>query len=205
MNKANFLHRIRDALDHNEFTVPTQPPAPYSAPPQPWNRDDLVRLFKERNEAVLGRVQIVANLEEARSQLTTMLENVQTYCRTSHAILDEINLEGITHHLETAGPADAAVGISGAEFAVATTGTVVLSSAHGRLVTLLPFHHIVVLSASQILPDINDLYDRLGNLEVLPSAFGMHSGPSKSADIEQTMALGVHGPGKVDIIVILEG
>jgi L-lactate dehydrogenase complex protein LldG len=204
MNKADFLGRIRDALDHNERTVPTQPPALYVVPAQHSDRDGLVALFKERNEAVLGRVHLAANLEEARSQLAALLEGAKSYCRTSHEILDRIGLEGIASQLEVAAPADAELGISGAEFAVATTGTVALSSAHGRLVTLLPFHHIVVLNARQILPDINDLYDTLGNLEALPSAFGMHSGPSKSADIEQTMALGVHGPGKVDIIVILE-
>jgi L-lactate utilization protein LutC len=204
MNKADFLERVRDALSHNEATVPAQPPAPYLAPAQHRDRDGLVMLFKERNEAVLGRVHVAANLEEARGQLSKLLEGAASYCRTSHEILDRIGLERIAQHLEVAAPADAELGISGAEFAVATTGTVVLSSAHGRLVTLLPFHHIVVLTANQILLDINNLYDRLGNLEALPSAFGMHSGPSKSADIEQTMALGVHGPGKVDLVVILE-
>jgi L-lactate dehydrogenase complex protein LldG len=97
---------------------------------------------------------------------------------------------------------DADVGITGADYAVAATGSVALSSRYGRLATLLPFHHVVLLCASQILPDLEDLYAQLGSLE-LPSAWGMHTGPSKSADIEQTMALGVHGPGIVDVIVIL--
>ncbi len=88
------------------------------------------------------------------------------------------------------------------DFAVAATGRGT-SSRHGRLATPLPYHHIMILRASQILPDLEDLYAKLGSLE-LPSAWGMHTGPSKSADIEQTMALGVHRPGKVDVIVILD-
>jgi L-lactate dehydrogenase complex protein LldG len=202
MNKDTFLARIRDALGRSERTPVSRPPDP---PSNTHARDAavLVARFKERNEAVLGKVHVVQNLEAAKQQLQTLLEGATTYCRTSHPILDELSLARIVGTRRIAEPRDADVGISGAEFAVAETGTVALSSAHGRLATLLPYHHVVVLRASQILADLEDLYNTLGSLE-LPSAFGLHSGPSKSADIEQTMALGVHGPGKVDIVLILE-
>ncbi|NJK45577.1 MAG: LUD domain-containing protein [Pleurocapsa sp. SU_196_0] len=203
MNRDAFLKRVRDALGHNANTPPSRPPAPPLSTAAPRDIKALVARFKERNELVLGRVWVVDTLEQGRARLTELLEGTRTYCRTSHPILNDLRLEELVRDKFLAEPKDADVGISGAEFAVAETGTVALSSTHGRLVTLLPYHHVVVLRAAQILPDLEDLYGTLDQLE-LPSAFGMHSGPSKSADIEQTMALGVHGPGKVDIVVIHE-
>jgi L-lactate dehydrogenase complex protein LldG len=203
MNRDAFFKRVRDALGHHPNTPPSRPPAPPPSTAAPRDVNALVARFKERNELVLGRVWVVDTPEQGRARLGELLEAASTYCRTSHAILNDLRLEELVTGKTLAEPKNADVGISGAEFAVAETGTVALSSAHGRLVTLLPYHHIIVLRAMQILPDLEDLYNTLDHLE-LPSAFGMHSGPSKSADIEQTMALGVHGPGKVDIVVILE-
>jgi L-lactate dehydrogenase complex protein LldG len=161
----------------------------------------LAERFKLENERVLGKVHLVDSIKAARKTLKTLLEGKKSYVASSHEILKEFALE--KNGLALLEPKDADVGITGADFAVAATGSVALSSSYGRLATLLPFHHIVLLRASQILPDLEDLYGLLGSLK-LPSAFGMHTGPSKSADIEQTMALGVHGPGVVNVIVILD-
>ncbi len=200
MNRTDFLARVREATGRNPKAPITRPPMP---PKLNSERDarGLAERFKLENERVLGSVHLVDSVQDALETLKTLLENKKSYVASSHEILKEFTLEktGLTL-LE---PKDADVGITGADYAVAATGSVALSSSFGRLATLLPFHHIILLKASQILPDLEDLYGLLGSLE-LPSAFGMHTGPSKSADIEQTMALGVHGPGVVNVIVILD-
>jgi L-lactate dehydrogenase complex protein LldG len=200
MNRADFLARVQSATGRNPKAPITRPPAPPSLSP---NQDArvLATRFKLENERVLGKVHLVESFNDARETLKTLLEGKKSYVSSSHAILQEFSLENCG--LELLAPKDADVGITGADFAVAVTGSVALSSSFGRLATLLPFHHIIIFRASQILPDLEDLYAKLGSLE-LPSAWGMHTGPSKSADIEQTMALGVHGPGLVDVIVILD-
>ena len=200
MNRTDFLARVRDATGRNPKAPITRPPAP---PALSATQDArvLAQRFKLENERVLGKVQLVESLENARESLKALLVGKISYVGSSHEILKEFALE--ENGLALLAPKDADVGITGADFAVAATGSLAFSSKHGRLATLLPFHHIIVLKASQILPDIEDLYAKLGSLE-LPSAWGMHTGPSKSADIEQTMALGVHGPGQVDVIVILD-
>jgi L-lactate dehydrogenase complex protein LldG len=199
MNRADFLARVRDATGRNPKAPITRPPAPPTLNPNQDART-LAERFKLENERVLGQVHLVNSLQEARESLKVLLVDKTSFVSSSHEILQEFSLE--KNGLELVVPKDADVGITGADFAVAATGSVALSSSFGRLATLLPFHHIIILKASQILPDLEDLYAKLGSLE-LPSAWGMHTGPSKSADIEQTMALGVHGPGKVDVIVIL--
>ncbi len=202
MNRADFLARVRDATGRNPKAPITRPPAPPALNP---NQDSkaLAERFKLENERVLGKVHLVNSMQVARETLQTLLLGKTSYVGSSHEILNELPLEQIVNDLPMLEAKDADVGITGADFAVAATGSVALSSRHGRLATLLPYHHIMILRASQILPDLEDLYAKLGSLE-LPSAWGMHTGPSKSADIEQTMALGVHGPGKVDVIVILD-
>jgi L-lactate dehydrogenase complex protein LldG len=164
----------------------------------------MVERFRLEQEAVLGRVHVVGSADEAREALRTVLDGARSYIRSPHALLDAVGLGEVAAALglETAPPESADVGVTGCELAVAATGSVGLSSSWGRLAALLPPHHVVVLSADQLVWDINDAYALLARAE-LPGAWGMHTGPSRSADIEQTMALGVHGPGRVDVIVLL--
>ena len=87
--------------------------------------------------------------------------------------------------------------------AVGRTGTVVISSGPGksRLVPLLPPVHIALASTSSLTTDLFTWTAARG--QAMPSSLTLVSGPSKTADIEQTMAIGVHGPKR--LIVILYG
>jgi L-lactate dehydrogenase complex protein LldG len=90
--------------------------------------------------------------------------------------------------------AEADIGLSVAEAALAETGTVAVSSGPGlsRLTALLPPVHLVLVPTSCLTMDIFTwAASRQGPL---PAAITLISGPSKTADIEQTMAIGVHGP-----------
>ncbi|MFN4071522.1 MAG: lactate utilization protein C [Thermus caldifontis] len=98
-------------------------------------------------------------------------------------------------------PEEAPLGVSRALFAVAETGTVALSSEDGRKAQLLPPVHLVLVEEKRVYPS---LLEALLDLKSLPSALGLHSGPSKSADIGQVMVKGVHGPGRL-VVAVLQG
>ncbi|MCZ7572475.1 MAG: lactate utilization protein [Ardenticatenaceae bacterium] len=97
--------------------------------------------------------------------------------------------------------ATADVGLSGATAALAETGSVVVESgpSRSRLVTLLPPASIVVVHASAIVPDL--FAWAAVRPAPVPANVVIISGPSKSADIEQTLAVGVHGPGHLLVLV----
>jgi L-lactate dehydrogenase complex protein LldG len=99
--------------------------------------------------------------------------------------------------------------VSHALAAVAETGTLVLTSGADNPTTLnfLPDVHIVVVNASDIASDIETAMTRLRadfGAGVMPRAVNMITGPSRSADIEQTLILGAHGPRKLHVIVVGE-
>lgn len=93
-----------------------------------------------------------------------------------------------------AAPADAGAGISVAWGAVAETGSLILPSTGTRSVQLLPPVHIVWLPAGRVFARLEDAL--LEMRPELPAAIGVHSGPSRSADIGRTLVTGVHGPGR---------
>ena len=96
--------------------------------------------------------------------------------------------------------ARAAAGISLAWGAVGETGSLVLPSTGTRAVQLLPPVHIVWVPPGRIFARLEDAL--LALKRELPAAVGLHSGPSKSADIGRTVVTGVHGPGRC--IAVLE-
>ena len=102
-----------------------------------------------------------------------------------------------------------AVGITGTDAALASTGTLVLGTGPGRsrAASLLPLHHIVLVSTSRIHPTIEAWMATVREEGRLNETFRtgnqctLVTGPSKSADIELTLTLGVHGPRTVHAIV----
>ena len=103
-----------------------------------------------------------------------------------------------------AGAAAAAVGITSALWAVAETGTVVVSSAppSGRAPSLLPPVHVTFVPAKRLVASTAELFGRLPGAAELPSNLVLVTGPSKSADIGMELALGVHGPGEEHVILV---
>jgi len=101
---------------------------------------------------------------------------------------------------------DDAVGVTGAFAAIAETGTLMLASGAARPTTLnfLPETHVVVLYAGQIAGPYEDAWDRLRAAfgGSLPRTVNLITGPSRSADIEQTLQMGAHGPRRLHIILV---
>jgi L-lactate dehydrogenase complex protein LldG len=96
--------------------------------------------------------------------------------------------------------------VSHAFGAVAETGTLVLASGADNPTTLnfLPDNHIVVVDANDVAADFESVFARLraryGERQ-LPRVVNMITGPSRSADIQQTLILGAHGPRRLHVII----
>lgn len=103
--------------------------------------------------------------------------------------------------------ARAGAGVTGADLAVAETGTLVLNGAPGRprSVSLLPPLHIAVVRREQLLPDQAAMCKELVTLAAAgktPSSLNMITGPSRTADIEHILVRKVHGPGELLVILV---
>lgn len=98
--------------------------------------------------------------------------------------------------------------VTGCALAIAETGTVVLDHGVGqgrRALTLIPDHHVCVVRAAQIVESMAQAISRLrpGVLAGLPLTF--ISGPSATSDIELSRVEGVHGPRRLDIVLVTGG
>lgn len=108
---------------------------------------------------------------------------------------------------------DADIGISGANIAIADSGTLVIVSneGNGRLVTTLPPVHIALLGIEKIVPSLEDatailqVLPRSGTGQKITSYVSFVTGPSRSADIELTLTVGVHGPKELHIVLLDNG
>jgi L-lactate dehydrogenase complex protein LldG len=90
---------------------------------------------------------------------------------------------------------------------VAETGTLIMASGPENPSTLnfLPDNHIVILSAKDITGDYESMWDKLRatyGRGQMPRTVNMITGPSRSADIEQTLLLGAHGPRRLHIVIV---
>ncbi|HZQ28895.1 MAG TPA: LUD domain-containing protein [Acidimicrobiales bacterium] len=98
------------------------------------------------------------------------------------------------------------LGITGAAYGIAATGSLVLhaGAAGGRTASLLPPVHLAFLRTERLLRDAGELFRRLGERFPggLPSQLVLVTGPSRSADIELEVTVGVHGPRQLWIGVL---
>lgn len=108
--------------------------------------------------------------------------------------------------------AQADMGISGAHYAIAETGTLVLMAGdgQGRSVTALPPVHVAVVEGRRLIASMGEFLALMGNSKegvppLLESCISFITGPSRTGDIELALTLGVHGPRELHIILLLPG
>lgn len=108
--------------------------------------------------------------------------------------------------------ADDHVSVTPAFAAIAETGTLMLASGpnHPSTLNLLPDTHVVVVRENQVVASYEDGWDRLraaapgGDRRAMPRTALFVTGPSRSADIEQTLQMGAHGPRRLHILLVAE-
>ena len=108
---------------------------------------------------------------------------------------------------------EATVGISGANMAIAETGTVVIVTNEGNadLTTTLPPVHIALFGFDKLVASLEDavavlrMLPRSGTGQVMTSYVNWITGPSRSGDIEQSLTIGVHGPREMHCVILDNG
>ena len=140
------------------------------------------------------------------SQLNALAEKrkwEKIFCREA-ALREMLNASGFPFNYHpTLADCDAA--ITGCEYLVARTGSILLSSAgeSGRTVSVYAPIHICIAYTHQVVEDISDGLEKvLLQNPTYPSLLTLATGPSRTADIEKTLVVGVHGPKEVFCFLI---
>jgi L-lactate dehydrogenase complex protein LldG len=152
------------------------------------SKSDPINRFKESVESVAGHCIITTDAADVLSRIITDLKAERIAYSDDPPNAHEIF--GFD------------VGVSNAQLGIAETGTLVLDSAceRHRLVSLVPPVHIAIINASSIVETLGDALTLLQKKSISP-AITFITGPSRTADIELTLAIGVHGPQELYVIV----
>jgi L-lactate dehydrogenase complex protein LldG len=185
--------------------------APVGVVPARGHCADPAAQFRAEAERVFATVETVATSAEIPERIAEFLraKNLPTRLRRGDdPYLATLPWSATILALDT-GPAQAddAVALSHAFAGVAETGTLALVSGPDNPVTLnfLPETHIVVLEAETIVGDYEAIWEKLRAVYgegLMPRTVNFITGPSRSADIEQTLLLGAHGPRNLHIIMV---
>lgn len=193
MSREDILSRIRSRR------IKSAPrPMAYSAPKPP---DDLIAQFAERARRVHADVRVIRK-DEIAAAVADLLRarNLPAIVHVPGDVAHDLGALAIERSLP--GPDDAAVSI--APFGIAETGTLVYPAAKERPASwhFRPGLEIALLNAGDILPHMENALSRVGAL--LPHTINFVTGPSRTADIEQTLELGAHGPKALAILIVRE-
>jgi L-lactate dehydrogenase complex protein LldG len=170
-----------------------------------------IDLFREALEAVNGSCTIVADEAEAASTLKQVIElnKLHRIAVSDSPIVGRLmqQFKGSAEVFRNAEPETlfhCDGGITSAQWAIAETGTLVLEtkSERHRLVSLVPTMHIAILAAGRVLGTMPEALEAVSTAGELSRTVTFITGPSRTSDIELTLAIGVHGPARLHVIVI---
>jgi L-lactate utilization protein LutC len=136
------------------------------------------------------RIALAADLDDARPVLTAALEAAR---------FDVVAYEAVAGDRRAVQELDATV--TGCLAAVAATGSIVTGGAAGRGGALLAPLHVCVVETRRVVDGLASLM-RLAPRLGAGSMMAIHTGPSRTADIEKTLIIGVHGPKRVHVVLL---
>jgi L-lactate dehydrogenase complex protein LldG len=210
--RAAILGRIRASSCGPRASLTA--PAPYRALPVPLG--ERLERFRSVLESVGGHVHLVpGELEASESLRAILVEAGARRLLVSDAPASRTLAEALPGEFARLAPhapraellaADA--GLTGAQWGIAETGTIVLESAREqhRLASLLPPLHIALLPASRLLGTLGEALAAVRGAGAAPGSrtITFITGPSRTADIELELVVGVHGPKHLHVILLLD-
>ena len=204
-SRTNILQKIKQAL---EKPVPVPFPASegHNSVFEP-SKKELEVEFAERFSHLQGRFYFCTDEKELVNQLNTLIAQrkwTKLYCREEELTTLLFDAGFSTSYADDLATCDAA--ITGCEKLIARTGSIVMSSAQasGRTVSVYAPVHICIAYTDQLVYDIATGLQqiRLHYGQEFPSLVTLATGPSRTADIEKTLVVGVHGPKEVFCFLI---
>ncbi|HEU4930933.1 MAG TPA: lactate utilization protein [Pyrinomonadaceae bacterium] len=174
----------------------------------PSSSEEICGQFKASLEAVDGHCVIVRGDNEIAHALTNIVRGqyiaisdnpeVERLLQLTDLEIEELGIVPNAHDIFRFD-----VGISTVQAAIAETGTLVLDSTRERhrLLSLVPPVHIAIVKASQIYRTLAEVLALIRKDKEISPAVTFITGPSRTADIELTLAIGVHGPQELYVII----
>ena len=204
-SKENILKKIRKALSHS---TPLPFPQSEGNQPvfQPLDQEPEVE-FAEQFTKLQGKFIYCINQQELAFQLSSLIKKQdwqKVYCQDDQLVASVV--AQLSDRLVKTGLAQCDVSITGCEYLVARTGSILMSAADpgGRAASVYAPVHICIAFTSQLVYDIRDALqaakEKYGPR--LPSLITLATGPSRTADIEKTLVVGVHGPKEVYLFLV---
>jgi len=207
VSRDNVLHKIRTALGRGAGQAVPPPPAARIRIPQ-MSMDIRIASMLERVRALAGEAVATKDplsyVAAAIAGKTAVASNAPFLAECGITGLPGVR-SGVTDREELRELcATVDVGITSADYALADTGTLVLlaSPQEARMISLLPPAHIAVVPRERILTGLDELFSLLPTPADATSSMVLITGPSRTADIEQILVRGVHGPGLLSVVVV---
>ncbi|MCC5857356.1 MAG: LUD domain-containing protein [Ectothiorhodospiraceae bacterium] len=212
--RDNILRRVAAALDGRNGNRGTGSPSgghdhPSDAsPPRPQWEGALLDRFLDRLQAASASWTGVDTLDAVPTTVVDYLADNGLAPRlrvAPHRLLQNLSWPDQLEITTGTDPQGLDVALSVADAAMAETGTLVLCSGPESPTTLdfLADHHLVVLRREHILPYMEDVWASLRRRpDFPPRSLNYITGPSRTADVEQTMQLGAHGPRSLHVLLI---
>ena len=210
MSRENILHKVRTALGRSAGQPPPEPPVVRLRVPE-VDMETRIATMRTRIEALAGKTHRVATgaaactlVREIAAGKSAVASNAPYLAECGITEIPGVR-SGMQREDELRGLCAAAdIGITSADYALGDTGTLVAvaSQAEARLISLLPTMHLAVLPKERILTGLDELFTLVPNPADLTSSLVLITGPSRTADIEQILVRGVHGPGQLTVIIV---
>lgn len=204
-SKENILKKIRKALSEST-PVPFPQSEGNSNVFQPATQE-LEMQFAEEFTRLLGRFIYCVHHQELALKLFALIQEFgwkQVFCNEK-ALVEVLSEQGFSG-FDDKDLAGCDVSITSCECLVARTGSVVLSAAQesGRSASVYAPVHICIAYTDQLVYDVKDALQLMKDKyqEKLPSLISFATGPSRTADIEKTLVVGVHGPREVYVFLV---
>ncbi len=207
------LNNIRTALGRAAGQLPAPLAAPALRIPLA-DRNLYTDLFVQKLENLAGKAMVVREPADVVPALAGILDGKRVVASNAPFLetcgltrLPQVQSGFTGGQALRAACAEADIGITSADYALAETGTFVMISSpkEARMVSLLPPVHIAVLPRSRILANLDELLGVLPLPAEQTSSMVLITGPSRTADIEQILIRGVHGPGEVYAVIVENG
>jgi L-lactate utilization protein LutC len=210
MSREAILNKVRTALGRTAGQAIPEPP-PVRLRVAAADMESRVASMLGAVQALAGKTRRAATMADARAYVNQVLDG-KTAVASNAPFLREcgiVQLAGVQSGFTDAAAlraccATAEIGISSADYALADTGTLVMlsSPAEARLISLLPPVHIAVVPKERLLWGLDELFTILPRPAEQTSSMVLITGPSRTADIEQILVRGVHGPGEIHVVVV---